>query len=209
MNVLRNTLFFLIATVASAALMLSIPVLSLLLGAGLKLTKPKELRKTEVTRVQMAPEQQQKKNEQRPRRSASRSQQAKAGPRFAMALGAESWGAGVAVPQSLTNAPGSGSSGNDRNDVDTRPELSGTIDLVLPERVRKSEQNAKLQLMFCVDITGKTYDIKVTREDPPGLGLAAAGIEAVQRLRFRPAIKDGQPVPFCGMEQPFEIKFRN
>ena len=52
-------------------------------------------------------------------------------------------------------------------------------------------------------------DIKVLEEAPAGSGLAAAGREALSRMTFAPAEKAGKAVPFCGMEQPFEVKFRD
>jgi protein TonB len=79
----------------------------------------------------------------------------------------------------------------------------------MPPAIRKAEKSASLRLLFCVDVSGRPYNIKVTQESPTGLGLGEAGIEALKKLTFRPAIKDAQAVPFCGMEQPVEIKFRN
>jgi len=65
-----------------------------------------------------------------------------------------------------------------------------------------------LRMSFCVDASGQVFDIKILEESPSGMGLGDAGRNALQSSRFQPANKDGQSVPFCGMEQPFEIRFR-
>ena len=79
----------------------------------------------------------------------------------------------------------------------------------VPPKIRDNEIDATLRLGFCVDAGGHVYDIKVLEESPAGSGLAAAGREALSRMTFTPAEKAGKAVPFCGMEQPFEVKFRD
>ena len=54
----------------------------------------------------------------------------------------------------------------------------------------------------------KAMSIK-SEESPAGSGLAQAGKDAIARMTFAPAEKDGKAVAFCGMEQPFEVKFRD
>jgi protein TonB len=118
-------------------------------------------------------------------------------------------GVGASVPLSLTNSTGDRGEENSDGTVDTRPEMTSPLDFAVPAAVRDAERNATLRLLFCVDITGKAYNIRVTEESPSGLGLAQAGTDALKNILFRPALREGQPVPFCGMEQPIEIKFRN
>lgn len=79
----------------------------------------------------------------------------------------------------------------------------------MPSEVKSQEKDASVSLSFCVDVSGRPYDIHVTEETPPGLGMAAAGREALQQTRFTPAKKGGVAVPFCGLEQPFEVRFSN
>ena len=55
----------------------------------------------------------------------------------------------------------------------------------------------------------RSYDIRVLEEVPVGKGLAQSGKQALSQMVFSPAKKAGRAVPFCGMEQPFEIKFRD
>ena len=134
----------------------------------------------------------------------------KGGPRFAMELGV--MGGGVAAPMELANKKSGGggrSTGSGDDGVDERPAPSFPPPFHMPSEVKSQEKDAYLSLSFCVDATGRPYDIHVTEEKPPGLGMAAAGREALQQTRFTPAKKGGVAVPFCGLEQPFEIRFSN
>jgi protein TonB len=131
------------------------------------------------------------------------------GPRFAMDLGV--MGGGVSVPADLINRKsgnGGAATGGDEG-VDERPSPTSPPPFNMPSEVKSQEKDAYLSLSFCVDISGRAYDIHVTEERPPGLGMAAAGREALQETRFTPAKKGGVAVPFCGLEQPFEVKFSN
>ena len=59
-------------------------------------------------------------------------------------------------------------------------------------------------LSVIVDETGKAQAIKVTKS--LGLGLDEKAIEAVQKWRFKPGMKDGKPVPV--MVSSIEVNFR-
>ena len=128
---------------------------------------------------------------------------------FAMELGV--FGGGVAAPTELVNKKSGGggrSTGGDEG-VDDRPTPSFPPPFRMPNEIKAQEKDAYLALSFCVDVSGRPYDIRVTEEKPPGLGMAAAGREAIQQTRFTPAKKGGLSVPFCGLEQPFEVRFSN
>jgi protein TonB len=129
------------------------------------------------------------------------------GPRFAMDLGVMGAG-GAAVPPDLVNRRSGSGQGEDEG-VDERPVPAFPPPFRMPEEVRRREQDAYLLLSFCVDAAGRPNDIRVVQEKPAGLGLAAAGREALRQTRFTPARKGAASVPFCGLEQPFEIRFSN
>ena len=99
--------------------------------------------------------------------------------------------------------------GIEKGDVDKKPESHAYPNFQVPAKIRDNEIDAMLRLSFCVDASGRVYDIKVIEESPAGSGLAQAGREALGRMKFEPAEKGGKAVPFCGMEQPFEVKFRD
>jgi len=151
------------------------------------------------------------RSEQKPARRQPRprpvAQQSRlTGARFAMALDVQGPGASVGIEQTIRQ---SGRSGGDEFGADNQPEMTGVFTLDLPPALKKAERNASLRLLFCVDVAGRAYNIKVTEEMPTGFGLGQAGVAALKQMVFKPAFRQGQAVPFCGMEQPVEIKFRN
>ena len=150
-----------------------------------------------------------KKPARKPNRMKSNSRSPKAGPRFAMNLGAASGTAGAAINEELVADFRGGALSTEKGDVDKKPESRAMPNFQVPPKIRDNEMDALLRLSFCVDVSGRAYDIKVIEESPAGSGLAAAGREALGRMTFAPAEKDGKAVPFCGMEQPFEVKFRD
>jgi protein TonB len=150
-----------------------------------------------------------KKPARKPNRMKSNSRSPKAGPRFAMNLGAASGTAGAAISEDLVADFRGGALSTEKGDVDKKPESRAMPNFQVPPKIRDNEMDAMLRLSFCVDVSGRAYDIKVIEESPAGSGLAAAGREALGRMTFAPAEKDGKAVPFCGMEQPFEVKFRD
>ena len=60
------------------------------------------------------------------------------------------------------------------------------------EEARKAKYQGTVLLDVEIDDTGKPSDIQVVRS--LGLGLDEKAVEAVRQWRFRPAMKDDQPV---------------
>jgi protein TonB len=77
----------------------------------------------------------------------------------------------------------------------TEPEYS--------EEARKAKYQGTVVLTIVVDAQGMPRNIKVIR--PLGLGLDEKAIEAVEKWRFRPAMKDGKPV---NVQATVEVNFR-
>ena len=150
-----------------------------------------------------------KKPARKPERQKTTSRTPKAGPRLAMNLGVASGTAGAAINEELVADFRGGSLSSEKGDVDKRPESRTMPDFQVPAQIRDREVDATLRLSFCVDVGGRAYDIRVVEESPAGSGLAAAGREALGRMTFAPAEKGGKAVAFCGMEQPFEVKFKD
>lgn len=204
---MRNFIYLSISGVLSAALILSIPTLSIVIGQKQSTRRPPQQRTMAIERVEMVQPQQQPKRERIRPRQRTTPQPMRSGPRLAMALGVEGTG-GAVVPMNMVSRSGS-SGGNDAEGVDERPQLLTALEVQIPDGLKKAERNAEVRLMFCVDVSGKPYNIKISQESPPGLGLGEAAVQALQKCTFKPAIRDAQPVPFCGMEQPIAIKFRS
>jgi protein TonB len=114
-------------------------------------------------------------------------------------------GEGVEVELDLINK--SRGQGMEAGDVDEKPSPNFPPPFHLPREIKKTEINARTTLSFCVDETGRVFDIQVVEENPPGMGMAQAGRNALQQTVFQPATKEERPVAFCGLEQPFEVKF--
>jgi protein TonB len=210
LRTLRTIIVAILAVIASFTLLVSIPLLNVWIkGEGLT----RKYVKTEVALTkQLQPEQ--KPPEQRaktqPRRSTSNQRTVKAGPRFAMDLGAVGGSTGGAnISSELLRSPGGGADGALNGDVDEKPAMRGSPSFQAPQAIRESEIDANCRLSFCVDANGKVYDVRIVQESPAGMGLGEAGRQALIRAKFEPARKDGNPVPFCGLEQPFEVKFRD
>jgi periplasmic protein TonB len=77
----------------------------------------------------------------------------------------------------------------------TEPEYS--------EEARKAKYQGTVVLQIIVDERGMPQNIRVIR--PLGLGLDEKAIEAVQKWRFRAAMKDGHPVK---VQATVEVNFR-
>ena len=204
----KKVLYFILSLAVSAGLIISIPLVTIFVNEGFTLKKKEMLRKTEVKRIALTPKkQQEKKVRKRPRKRLTPRSAPASGPRFAMALGAQGVD-GVGIELDMLTA-GTQQAGNEDDGVDERPKLLGDLQVTVPDAIRQAEMNASVRLLFCVDVAGRPYDIRVSEEEPVGLGLAQAGREALSRTTFSPAMRGGQAVPFCGMEQPIEVKFRN
>jgi len=209
-KLLKRLSILLAAILASMLLVFSVTIANLFLTG--KVFHEKKYVKTEVAikKVEEIEKKVEKKKPARkPNRQKSNSRSPKAGPRFAMNLGAASGSAGAAISEDLVADFRGGALSTDKGDVDKKPESRAMANFQVPPQIRDREVDATLRLSFCVDASGRVYDIKVLEESPAGTGLAQAGREALGRMTFSPAEKDGKAVPFCGMEQPFEVKFRD
>ncbi|GHV11546.1 hypothetical protein AGMMS49938_02410 [Fibrobacterales bacterium] len=148
-----------------------------------------------------------KETAKKPSRMNANNRTPKAGPRFAMNLDVVGGSGGAVVPSSLAAAQsGGGNLGS--GDVDEKPVLKSAARFLAPQAIRDGEINAILRISFCVNTSGRPYDLRVLEESPAGKGLGNAGRDAIMAMSFAPAKKGGTAVAFCGMEQPFEVKFR-
>jgi TonB family protein len=85
----------------------------------------------------------------------------------------------------------------------SRPELIFKPEPEYSEEARKAKFQGTVLLSIVVLADGTTSNIRVIR--PLGLGLDEKAIEAVRRWKFRPSMKDGQPVP---VHANVEVNFR-
>ena len=209
-KIIKRSLLLLAAVLCSLLLVFSVTLANMFLTG--KIFHEKKYTKTEVSvkKVEeMEKKVEKKKPSRKPERQKTTSRTPKAGPRLAMNLGVASGTAGAAINEELVADFRGGAMSSEKGDVDKKPESKSMPDFQVPAQIRDREIDATLRLSFCVDVGGRAYDIRIIEESPAGSGLAAAGREALTRMTFAPAEKDGKAVAFCGMEQPFEVKFRD
>lgn len=208
----RNAFIAVAALFLSALLTVAIPLLNHVLyqrdgGGG----KPRVVAQVGLKRLDEArPAEPPRRKLKQPQRAKPMQSSVKAGPRFAMDLGVGGL-EGASVALDIVNRPsgGGGQAASDDGDVDERPAPAMPPPFRLPAEAKAAEKDAYAVLSFCVDASGRPYDIRVAEEKPPGLGMGAAGREALRQTQFSPARKAGLAVAFCGLEQPFEVKFGN
>jgi protein TonB len=208
MRILLKFIFLILAVLTSVLLVFSIPILNTLIKGNFK--QEASYTKTEINTItkENPPEPPKPKEAtKKPSQKSANNRNPKAGPRFAMNLDVVGSSGGAIVSSNLV-AMQSGSGNVSNNDVDEKPNLKSSARFNAPQAIRDGEINAILRVSFCVNASGKPYDIRIIEESPAGKGLAAAGKDAIMGMQFAPAKKGGAAVPFCGLEQPFEIKFR-
>jgi protein TonB len=210
---LRNSLIGAAAALLSGLCTVALPLVKEVLNhqdaakPGPRIAARVSLKSVESPKPELKP----RRELRQPKRARPAPSLLKSGPRFAMDLGVAG-SDGAAAPIDIVNrkSGGGGRGAGDGDDgVDERPAPSFPPPFRMPQEVKAREKDALLVLSFCVDVSGRPYDIKVAEEKPPGLGMAAAGREALGQTRFAPAKKGGAAVPFCGLEQPFEVRFSN
>ena len=209
-KIIKRSLLLLAAVLCSLLLVFSVTLANMFLTG--KIFHEKKYTKTEVSvkkAEEMEKKMEKKKPSRKPERQKTTSRTPKAGPRLAMNLGVASGTAGAAINEELVADFRGGAMSSEKGDVDKKPESKSMPNFQVPPQIRDREIDATLRLSFCVDVGGRAYDIRIIEESPAGSGLAAAGREALGRMTFAPAEKDGKAVAFCGMEQPFEVKFRD
>lgn len=83
------------------------------------------------------------------------------------------------------------------------PTILSKVEPEYSEEARKAKWQGTVVLSLVVDDQGRPQGLKVVRS--LGLGLDQKAIEAVEKWRFRPGMKDGKPVPVMAT---IEVNFR-
>jgi protein TonB len=101
----------------------------------------------------------------------------------ALAMGAGGWGAGV--EDSLLDA-------FDVSDLDRRPEAISQVAPAYPSELRKARVEGTVTLVFVLGEDGRVEDPRVESASRPEFERPA--LEAIRKWRFKPGMKDGEPV---------------
>ena len=88
-----------------------------------------------------------------------------------------------------------GLSGKDEvhTEYDEPPVLEKIVQPIYPVAARKAGVEGKVVLSIVIDREGRVVELEVVESEPPGV-FDEAVIEALRKWRYRPAIKDGEPV---------------
>jgi len=78
------------------------------------------------------------------------------------------------------------------HELDSQPTVIGDVRIPYPEDARSRGIEGTVVLSVLVDETGRVRSVKVV--SGPGAGLDEAAARAVERIRFHPAVRKGQPV---------------
>jgi protein TonB len=80
----------------------------------------------------------------------------------------------------------------DVTDLEKRPEAVSQTPPTYPPELRKAKIEGSVTLVFVLDETGRVEDPRVENSSRPEFEKPA--LDAIRRWRFRPGMKDGQPV---------------
>ena len=139
-KIVKRFSILLAAILASMLLVFSVTMANLFLTG--KVFHEKKYTKTEVAikKVdEVEKKVEKKKPARKPNRMKSNSRSPKAGPRFAMNLGAASGNGGAAVSRDLVADFRGGALSTEKGDVDKKPESRGMANFQVPPKIRDSE----------------------------------------------------------------------
>jgi TonB family protein len=84
------------------------------------------------------------------------------------------------------------------------PVLINSVDPEFTDEARRAKHGGVCIISLIVDVYGRPQHVHVVRA--LGMGLDQKAIEAVNHFRYKPAMKDGQPVPvMVNVEENFRI----
>jgi protein TonB len=87
----------------------------------------------------------------------------------------------------------SGSIRYNPNEVDQPPRYLRTVPAQYPFLAKRDHIEGKVWLHFVVDLDGLAKETEVVKAEPEGI-FEEAALKAIQRYKFKPAIKDGEAV---------------
>jgi len=92
----------------------------------------------------------------------------------------------------------------DAADLEKRPEVVSSVPPQYPPELRKAKIEGAVTLVFVLDESGRVEDPRVEQSSRPEFEKPA--LEAVRKWKFRPGLKDGQPVRTY-MKLPIRFRF--
>ena len=90
--------------------------------------------------------------------------------------------------------------------VDKKPQVLKRGPIPYPEPARRNGLTGDVVLRFLLSEKGRVSHLQVIHADPPDVFNNAA-LTAIQKWRFSPAIRDGNPVPVW-VDLPLQFSLR-
>jgi protein TonB len=94
----------------------------------------------------------------------------------------------------------------DVSELEKRPEVVSSVPPQYPAELRKAKVEGAVTLVFVLDETGRVDDLRVENSSRPEFEKPA--LDAVRRWKFRPGMKDGEPVRTY-MKLPIRFRFNS
>lgn len=102
----------------------------------------------------------------------------------------------TAMQLSVAKSPAAGEAAPDKMSASLRPTILYREKARYTEEARQNKIQGTVILSVVYGVSGRISDIRVVRGLPNGLTVTA--IDAAKKIRFRPAMRDGQPVSVRG-----------
>lgn len=198
----KSIVSFVLAVAVSGALFIAMPMMQFLKNGPMK--KPEkervqiDLSTTQMKQKKKPPPPKKKKLKPKPKKSST-SKKLSRSP-LKMDLGLEGSGGAALGGSSLSG----GSDVYEEGDIDDPATIQGPGPRIkYPEAAAKNDIHGVVMVLVTVGTDGKVSGIEVT--DSPGpYGFEAAIRQAYQKVKFKPAMKDGIPVQYR-FKQPFKF----
>jgi periplasmic protein TonB len=120
-----------------------------------------------------------------------------------VAMGSGGAMAGFGDIRSLTAAQAIQEETFDVSELEKRPEAVTEVAPAYPAELRKAKIEGLVTLVFVINEDGRVEDPRVENSSRPEFEKPA--LEAIRRWRFRPGVKDGQPVRTY-VKRPFRFR---
>jgi periplasmic protein TonB len=123
-----------------------------------------------------------------------------------VAMGSGGALAGFGMFGGAADSAGSALDTFDVSDLERRPEIVSSVPPQYPPELRKAKVEGAVTLVFVLDETGRVEDLRV--ENSSRAEFEKPALDAVRRWKFRPGMKDGEPVRTY-MKLPIRFRFNS